>query len=294
STSDLKNTFRSIGPLWHPPGGRGLYGGCVISQSLAAAQRTVDYGFACHSVQSSFLHLGSAESPITYSVERLREGRSYVTRSVQAVQDGACLYTAVLSFATELYKPGDQVSHALTSPLVEVPDCKSTRTMEERATAGLAPELLPISLERAGIPPQDRVVRCWIRAPERLCQADNRTTHQAILAYLSDWIAISAVSYIYGQFRFPEAITISFSSSPLPGTNIGMLSTLNHALYFHATPSIRADEWMLLEASSPWAGDERCIAQGKMFSQDGILLATYIQEGVYRLKQDASRLPSNL
>lgn len=284
---------------------------CVISQSLAAVQRTVGHDFVCHSVQSSFLHPGSTEFPITYSVERLRGGRSYATRSVQAVQNGKCLYTAVLSFTAKLYKPGDQVRHALTSALVEVPDKRSTRTIEERATAGLAPELLPISLDRTDIPPQDRVVRCWIRAPERLCQANNRATHQAILAYLSDWIAISAVSYIYGQFRFPEAITTSFSSSPLLVTNIGMLSTLSHALYFHATPSIRADEWMLLEASSPWAGDERCIAHGKMFSQDGTLLATYVQEvwpiycgsismrltvfqGVYRLKQDASRLPSNL
>ncbi|KAK0388876.1 hypothetical protein NLU13_5119 [Sarocladium strictum] len=283
-----KDTFKTNGLLWHPPGGRGIYGGCIISQSLAAAQRTVDDNFVCHSVQSHFLQHASNDSHITYSVRRLREGRSYATRGVQATQDGKHIYTALLSFSRTLPKNKKHVQHALTSTLSQVPNVERANVGYEIAERGFAPDVSPIALSEVSIPPQDRVLRCWIRAPERLYQTGT-SLHQAILAYLTDWLALSVVSYVHGYFKFPETFIRSSKSSPIEDTALGMLSTLNHSIYFHSSPSIRADEWMLLEVSSPWAGDERALGSGKIFSQDGTLLATYMQEGVVRLKQDAHR-----
>ncbi|KAF4453781.1 hypothetical protein F53441_3607 [Fusarium austroafricanum] len=272
------DVLRTTGSLWHPPGGRGLYGGVVISQSLIAAQRTVDDDFICHSMQSQFLLYGTDQAPITYSVRRVREGRSYVTRTVHAVQEGRCIYFALVSFARTLSKEHQHVHHASAMTKIEIPHAEERHNDSTKATEAFAPDLSPATLGNGSIPPQDRVLRCWIRAPEKILQADDLTVHQAVLAFLSDWIAVSVTPYAHGHFEFPDSILKSVRSSVIQGTVIGMLSTLNHSLYFHSSSSIRADEWMLLEANSPWAGDERCLTNAKVFAKDGTLLATYVQE----------------
>ncbi|KAJ3543463.1 hypothetical protein NM208_g3566 [Fusarium decemcellulare] len=272
------DVFQSVESLWHPPGGRGLYGGVVISQSLTAAQRTVEDDFVCNSIKSQFLLPGTDKAPVTYSVARLREGRSYVTRMVRAVQEGRYISVTMISFARKLSREHQHVRHAAIMARVEEPHTEERHNGCDVANDTYAPELSPVTLGESSFPPQDRVLRCWIRAPEQISQADDLTVHQAVLAFLSDWIAISVIPYVHGYFQFPEAILKSVKTSVLQGTDIGMLSTLSHSIYFHSSASIRADDWMLIEIHSPWAGNERCLAAAKMFATDGTMLATYFQE----------------
>jgi acyl-CoA thioesterase II len=162
--------------------------------------------------------------------------------------------------------------------LVGKPPAEERHIYQEQGIDAIAPDTSAVSLGDDSIPPQDKVLRCWIRAREEILLADDITVHQAVLTFLSDWLAITIAPYAHGYFQFPESIAESVKSSVLAGTAVGMLSTLNHSIYFHSSSSIRADEWMLVEVNCPWAGDERCLARAKVFAKDGTLLASYSQE----------------
>ncbi|KAJ4133107.1 acyl-CoA thioesterase [Fusarium falciforme] len=113
-----QDVFTNTRPQWHPPGARGIYGGAVIAQCLAAAQKTVPETFLVHSCHCYFLLAGSSETPILYHVERVRDGRSYATRTVQARQKGACIFTTTISFVREATsdKKRSEVRHAASLP----------------------------------------------------------------------------------------------------------------------------------------------------------------------------------
>ncbi|SCV50654.1 related to acyl-CoA thiolesterase [Fusarium fujikuroi] len=249
-----------------------------MSQSLIAAKQTVGEDFVCHSLQSQFFLLGSDKSPVTYSVARVREGRSYATRTVHATQEGKCIHLAVVSFARTPSKKPQHIHHASGMAAVGKPPAEERHMCQKQGIDAIAPDMLAVSFGDDSTPPQDRVLRCWIRAREDILHADDITVHQAVLVFLSDWLAIATAPYAHGYFRFPESIAESVKSSILVGTEIGMLSTLNHSICFHSSSSIRADEWMLVEVNCPWAGDERCLAIAKVFTKDGALLASYTQE----------------
>lgn len=115
-----QDMFTNTRPLWRPPGARGVYGGAVIAQCLSAAQRTVPPDFTVHSMHCYFVLAGNSEIPIIYNVERVREGRSFATRTVQARQRGKPIFTVTLSFMKELQGTERVVSHAVAMP--EAPD----------------------------------------------------------------------------------------------------------------------------------------------------------------------------
>lgn len=108
--------FTNRRPLWHPPGARGLYGGAVIAQTLAAAQMTVPKEFAVHSMHCYFVLAGSSAMPVVYHVERVREGKSFATRTVQARQKGRPIFTTTLSFMREGSAGARSVQHDSTLP----------------------------------------------------------------------------------------------------------------------------------------------------------------------------------
>ncbi|KAM5364615.1 hypothetical protein ACJZ2D_011396 [Fusarium nematophilum] len=175
------------------------------------------------------------------------------------------------------------IHHASAMPPRESPPDEDHANLIA-AAAPCAPELLPIAIEDRNGPPQDKWLRSWIRAPAKIVQADNCEIHQAILVFLSDWIGVSVAPYAHGLFKFMESLSASVENSVLHSTPVSMLSTLGHTIYFHAPLSIRADEWMLLEANSPWSGAERGLATVRMFAKNGTLLATYVQEASPRHK----------
>lgn len=125
TTTDVNRTIQDVftnsRPLWHPPGARGVYGGAVIAQCLAAAQRTVPEGFTVHSMHCYFVLAGDSEIPIIYHVERVRDGRSFATRTVQARQRGRPIFTTTLSFNKDDSGGKIKVEHSSQMPSVPPP-----------------------------------------------------------------------------------------------------------------------------------------------------------------------------
>ncbi|KAM5346756.1 hypothetical protein ACJ41O_009761 [Fusarium nematophilum] len=311
------DVFSNTRPQWHPPGARGIYGGAVIAQCLAAAQKTVPETFLVHSCHCYFLLAGSAETPILYHVERVRDGRSFATRTVQARQKGACIFTTTISFSRESRKH-DEVRHAASLPADVTAPADDWDGEPEWARTGPF-QSHRISVLRGNDPaagPQDRKSRQWLRSRQRISAEGGRQAHLNALAYMSDSYFIGTVSRIHRLWRFP------FSPEEVPsldeatqeqvrllcefegmGSNVedwkgrpqvGMLVSLDHSIYFHEPRAVRADEWMFTEMESPWAGDGRGVVTQRIFSKDGKLLATCYQEGVVRLKQDGGEKSAKL
>ncbi|KAK0730043.1 thioesterase-like superfamily-domain-containing protein [Lasiosphaeris hirsuta] len=303
--------FTNSRQAWHPPGARGIYGGSVIAMCIGAAQKTVPDDFLVHSCHCYFLLAGMSELPILFHVERLRDGRSFATRTVQARQKGRCIFTTTISFVRENSSgsPSSQVSHA--SPMPLGPDGLPLQPPPDDFAG--EPELLnqgPFQGHRIEVMNKEsphaheKVTRQWVRARGEI--AGGNQSHLQALAYVSDSYFIGTITRIHRLWRFPfkvdelEAMPPNVQESvrtlhdwegmgdPKDMKNqpvVGMMVSLDHTIYFHEPAKVHADEWMLNEMSSPWSGDGRGVVTQKIFSKDGILLATCIQEGVVRLQE---------
>ncbi|KAI0203226.1 Thioesterase/thiol ester dehydrase-isomerase [Astrocystis sublimbata] len=299
--------FTNTRELWHPPGARGLYGGCIIAQTLAAAQRTVPADFTVHSYHCFFVLAGDSSVPILYHVERVREGRSFCTRTVQARQRGHAIFTVTCSFTRDGSGGARTVSHAAPMPIdVPVPP----EGYEEPTLVGTEKspfEHFKCPLNDSDISPEKRKIWQWVRARGSISDEGGHQAHLSALAYMSDSYFIGTVSRIHRLWRFPfrpeemehldpevRAHISKLNDTDLDGSleemqrrpKVGMMVSLDHSIYFHNPKKVRADEWMFTEMESTWAGDGRGLVMQKIFSRDGTLLATAIQEGVVRLKQD--------
>ncbi|KAI1181240.1 thioesterase-like superfamily-domain-containing protein [Nemania sp. FL0916] len=303
--------FTNTRELWHPPGARGLYGGCVIAQTLAAAQRTVPPDFTVHSYHCFFVLSGDSSVPIIYHVERVREGRSFCTRTVQARQRGHAIFTVTCSFTRDGSGGAKAVSHAIPMPSNLPPP--PPPDYEEPTFPG-AENKSPFESYKCPrddfhLPPEQRKIWQWVRARGQISAEGGHQAHLSALAYMSDSYFIGTVSRIHRLWRFPfkpeelkhldpEVRAHLNKLNDIEGSGpgkledmrdrprVGMMVSLDHSIYFHNPKKVRADEWMFTEMDSPWAGDGRGVVMQKIFSRDGTLLATAIQEGVVRLKQD--------
>ncbi|GAP92521.2 putative acyl- thioesterase II [Rosellinia necatrix] len=301
--------FTNTRELWHPPGARGLYGGSIIAQTLAAAQRTVPPDFTVHSYHCFFVLAGDSSVPILYHVERVREGRSFCTRTVQARQRGHAIFTVTCSFTRDGSGGPATVSHA--APMPEgVPTPPEGYEEPTLVGAERSPfEHFKCARDDAALPAERRKIWQWVRARGRISEDGGRDAHLSALAYMSDSYFIGTVSRIHRLWRFPfrpeemehldpdvraHLNKLNDIEGDGAGTledlkdrpRVGMMVSLDHSIYFHNPSKVRADEWMFTEMESPWAGDGRGVVMQKIFSRDGTLLATAIQEGVVRLKQD--------
>ncbi|KAI1124864.1 Thioesterase/thiol ester dehydrase-isomerase [Nemania abortiva] len=297
--------FTNTRELWHPPGARGLYGGCIIAQTLAAAQRTVPPDFTVHSYHCFFVLAGDSSVPILYHVERVREGRSFCTRTVQARQKGHAIFTVTCSFTRDGSGGAKAVTHAAPMPAgVPVPP----EGYEEPTLVGTEKspfEHFKCPRSDFDAAPETRKIWQWVRARGRISDEGGHQAHLSALAYMSDSYFIGTVSRIHRLWRFPfrpeemehlepEVRAHLDKLNDVDGNmeelrdrpRVGMMVSLDHSIYFHNPKKVRADEWMFTEMESPWAGDGRGVVMQKIFSRDGTLLATAIQEGVVRLKQD--------
>ncbi|KAJ5813295.1 uncharacterized protein N7503_000045 [Penicillium pulvis] len=321
------DVFTNTRPLWHPPGARGIYGGAAIAQSLSAAMRTVPADFAVHSMHCYFVLAGDSELPILYHVERVRDGRSFITRTVQARQRGRPIFTTTLSFSRVGSGGEKTLNHATPMPDVSLPADAVPGTVKALSDAGGG----PFESKKAGIinrnqNPEDKRVRRFVRARNRISDEGGFQAHLSALAYITDSFFIGTVSRVHDIPRFSspadlqkllkalknpsdlddEDITKALKElkeeeaadlrrqleGALSNANkedhkeLGMMVSLDHSIYFHNPLAFRADEWMLVETESPWAGEGRGLAIQKLWSQNGTLIATCTQEGVVRLKQD--------
>ncbi|OAA67622.1 acyl-CoA thioesterase II [Cordyceps fumosorosea ARSEF 2679] len=301
--------FTNAREPWHPPGARGIYGGSVIAQCLASAQKTVPADFLVHSCHCYFLLAGSGTTPILFHVERVRDGRSFATRTVQARQRGRCIFTTTISFTLEGSAGEGQVHHAAALPEgVALPP----RDWDEEAEWEKHGPVQTLTVARGEedderVPLDRRRHMRWSRMRGTISEAGGHQAHLNALAYMSDSWFIGTVSRLHRLWRMPFApsdvaelpdsvraqVTSilagdGFTEADGPAAweerpRLGMMVSLDHSIYFHAPRRVRADEWMLSEMQSPWSGDGRGFVVQKIFAADGTLLASCMQEGVVRL-----------
>lgn len=257
---------------WRTHVGR-VFGGQVLAQALVAAQRTVA-DIAAHSMHAYFLLPGDPQVPIIYETERVRDGHSFTTRRVVAIQHGRPIFVMSASFHKieagfehQLPLPQGVPQPEELTPVADLPEeVLGTLHASVRAywTRPRPVELRPVSLGHyTGTPPREPVQYVWFRARGTL--PDDPALHRAVLAYTSDMTLL-------------ETALVTHGDSVL-GANIQGAS-LDHALWLHH-PS-RVDEWMLYAQDSPFAGGARGLGRGLIYERSGRLVASVVQEGLIR------------
>ncbi|EJW10737.1 Acyl-CoA thioesterase II [Rhodovulum sp. PH10] len=271
------NLFRGRSPQ---SGWQRVFGGQVIGQALVAACRTVDdlAAHPPHSLHAYFLLPGDPKVPIIYEVERLRDGRSYSTRRVTAIQHGRPIYSMMVSFHGA--EPG--LTHQFRMPEVADPETLPTELDLKERILPLMPdpvrgyyererpiELRPVEFERylGKAHPEGRF-HVWIRTTGKLPDGDP-AIHRCVLAYASDMLLLDAAMIPHGRTLFEKTV---------------MAASLDHAMWFHRP--FRADEWLLYCQDSPSACGGRGLGRGLIFARDGTLIASVAQEGVIRDRHD--------
>ena len=255
-----------------------VFGGQVIGQALVAACRTVEDVTARppHSLHAYFLLGGDPKVPIIYEVDRIRDGKSFTTRNVKAIQHGRAIFSMSVSF--HLSEPG--LTHQVKMPEVPKPDeLPSDEELKDRIYPLLPEparryyererpiEFRPVEFSRyLGEKSENGRFDIWIRATGRL--PDEPAIHQCVLAYASDMMLLDAALIPHGRSVFSEDI---------------MAASLDHALWFHRP--FRADEWLLYAQDSPSLADSRGFSRGLIFASDGTLVASVAQEGLLRQRR---------
>lgn len=178
------NLFTNTRQLWHPPGARGIYGGAVIAQCLAAAQKTVPEDFNVHSMHCYFVLNGNSELPVMYTVEHVREGRSFATRTVQARQRGQPIFTVTLSFMREKSGGKQTVEHEASMPTLAPP---AEADQVDMLRGGNSPFVQQqVDIENNDSPnAHEKRTRQWIKARGRISDEGGHQAHLSALAYMS-------------------------------------------------------------------------------------------------------------
>jgi acyl-CoA thioesterase-2 len=254
-------------------GTRYVFGGQVLGQALSAAQQTVEEARGAHSMHAYFLRAGDVEAPIVYNVERTRDGRSFSTRRVIAIQHGEQIFNCTVSF--QISEPGFE--HQSAMPDVPLPDAiEPTKPLSAAELAQLPPKLQrwfgrsgPFELRpvhpRNELKPEKRppLQFVWFRLVDRI--ADSPVLHRAMLAYASDFNLIGTTMLPHGLSFLQRNVQVA---------------SLDHALWFHRP--FRVDEWLLYACDSPTAQGARGLARGQFFTLDGRLVGSTAQEGMVR------------
>jgi acyl-CoA thioesterase II len=255
-----------------------VFGGQVIGQALVAACRTVEEVTVRppHSLHAYFLLGGDPKVPIIYEVDRIRDGKSFTTRNVKAIQHGHAIFSMSVSF--HVHEEG--LSHQFAMPNVPKPeDLPDEAELKARVWPQMPEpvrryyererpiELRPVEYNRyLGDTLKDGRFHVWMRATGRL--PDEPAIHQCVLAYASDMMLLDAALIPHGKSVFSEDI---------------MAASLDHALWFHRP--FRADEWLLYVQDSPSLADSRGFSRGLIFAEDGTLVASVAQEGLLRQRR---------
>ena len=254
-----------------------VFGGQVLGQALRAAQFTVG-DLAAHSVHAYFLRKGDVNEPVVYSVDRSRDGRSFSSRRVVAIQYDRPIFTLSASFQ----KPEDGLEYQAD---FDVPDVDSAAPVASVVAAGSGYRVLPgfPGSEDAPVQPTDYFeirrghtydgegqpyLEAWIRAKGEL--PDDVDVHRAVLAYLSDFGLLPTT-------LVPHGYQIGAGVEDDPGI---IAASVDHALWFHRP--FRADEWLLYHCSPVSTSGARGLAQGSIYNAGGALIATTMQEGLIR------------
>ncbi len=267
------NLFRGRSPQ---VGWQRVFGGQVIGQALVAAARTVE-GRASHSLHAYFMRPGDPSVPIIYEVDRIRDGKSFATRRVVAIQHGEAIFSMSASFQVE----ESGFDHQLPMPSVPPPEELPSESDLKALFVEKAPEpvrrywererpleLRPVDLRHyLSREPLEPVQQVWIRATGRL--PDDPDIHRSVLAYASDMTLLDTSLFAHGRNIFDRDLQVA---------------SLDHALWFHRP--FRIDEWLLYSEDSPSASGARGFSRGSLFSRDGRLIASVAQEGLIRRRHE--------
>ena len=260
-----------------------VFGGQVLGQALSAAQQTVE-GRGAHSLHAYFLRRGDMQAPIVFEVDRQRDGRSFSVRRVVAVQHGRPILNMAASFQVE----ESGLTHQFDMPDVPGPETltdardiardhsdslpeKMRRFMTKQRPFEFRPVEPPAFVSSDAREPFKHV---WLRAVDRL--PDDPDLHRSMLAYVSDYELLGAAALPHG-LKF--------------GQGLVQMASLDHALWFHR--DARVDDWLLYAIDSPNSGGGRGFARGRIYTRDGVLIASTSQEGVVRVWDEARGAPSH-
>jgi len=255
-----------------------VYGGLVLAQALTASIRTVEPDRLAHSMHGYFLLGGDPGHPIVYDVERVRDGTSFNTRRVKAIQHGRPIF--VLSVSFQKAEAGFQ--HQTEMPDVPPPENLPTvKELQERFADKLPAnlrsfwqrerpfEMRPVDasryLTRAKTAPKQNI---WMRANGRL--GDDPNLHRCLLAYASDFTLLDTALIAHGKLLFDTDV---------------QLASIDHAMWLHAP--VRVDQWLLYTQESTFAGGARGFCRGNIYTREGVLVASVTQEGLMRQRDTA-------
>jgi acyl-CoA thioesterase II len=264
------NLFRGRSPQ---VGWQRVFGGQVIGQALVAAYRTVE-DRPPHSLHAYFLLPGDPKIPIVYEVDRLRDGKSFSTRRVIAIQHGHPIFSMAVSFHVD----EEGFEHQAKMPEVPGPDALPSEAEVKQNFLRMMPdpvrryyererpiELRPVEFERyLGKKFDDARFNVWIRAGQL---PDDPAIHRCVLAYASDMTLLDSSLVPHGHSVFEKEI---------------MAASLDHALWIHRP--FRADEWLLYAQDSPNMQGGRGFSRGLIFTESGKLVASVAQEGLVRVR----------
>jgi acyl-CoA thioesterase-2 len=270
-----QNLFRGRSPA---DGWQRVFGGQVLGQALVAASRTVEADRPAHALHGDFLLAGDPAHPIIYDVERTRDGGSFSTRRVKAIQHGRIIFTMSVSF----HRQETGFEHAAAMPDVPPPDrLPNAQELISRFVDQLPEnmrsywnrerpiEMKPVDVRRyLSREPAEPHQAIWMRASGAL--PDLPSLHQCVLAYASDFTLLDTALIAHGKVLFDPEI---------------QLASLDHALWLHRP--FRADEWLLYAQDSPSTHAARGFCRGSFFDQEGRLIASVAQEGLIRRRTTA-------
>ena len=252
--------------------GKNVFGGQVLGQALMAAGRTVEDRLA-HSLHAYFLRPGDATTPIVYSVERVRDGKSFTTRTVKAIQHGEIIFTMMASFSIA----EDGLDHQMPMPTVPAPEDLKSELELRRLVAPFVPEKMRAMMERDrpielrpidpinpfALTPQPPHRAHWMRS--QMALPDDPFLHQCLLAFASDFA-------LMGTAMLPHAVHFMQPSM--------QCASIDHAMWFHRP--VRMDEWLLYSMDAPSASSAKGINRGLIYDRNGVLIASTAQEGLMR------------
>jgi acyl-CoA thioesterase II len=253
-----------------------VFGGQVLGQALSAAVQTVPKERHVHSLHAYFLRPGDVNKPIVYDVDRIRDGGSFTTRRVVAIQSGHAIFNLAASFQIE----EEGFEHQDEMPIVPAPETLPTEQERFRALAHRLPpvlhdrafaerpfEIRPVDVESDFLSPPKQAPRrmVWFKTIGRL--SDEPSLHHYLLAYASDHAFVTTALLPHGVMWHTKGMQVA---------------SLDHVMWFHRP--FRVDEWLLHAMDSPAAHGGRGVVRGRIFTQDGRLVATTAQEGLIRKK----------
>ncbi len=260
------NIYR--GSVFSPESGflQRTFGGHVAGQSLVSAVRTVDPRYSVHSLHGYFLRPGDALAPTVFLVERTRDGGSFTTRRVNAVQHGEIIFSMGASFQTHQEGISHQDAMPAAPPPDGLPGLNSIRTFDDAGFKQFEEwDVRIVPRDRLQLlPGKAAQQQVWFRHRDPL--PDDPVLHICALAYMSDLTLLGSAQVTHLEVR----------------GNL-QVASLDHAMWFMR--AFRADEWLLYDQSSPSACGGRALTQGKIFSQRGELVAAVMQEGLTRYKR---------